>query len=107
MIPLNQKAWIIFSDMGQDEWGIPNDTDHKFEYKVRLDFNSQADLVQTGDGREIIYNATMYFKGAVPVKYTDFIEYDSGIEGIVKRNPQVIFPITDLRGKVTYTKVLI
>lgn len=107
MIPLNQKVKIIFHDSSNDDWGIPVKSPNSTSYKVRLDFNSDAKLIQNDDGDEIIYSATIYFKGAVPLTYSDFIEYDSGIEGIVAVNPRVIFPITDLAGKVSYTKVIV
>jgi hypothetical protein len=107
MIPLNQKVNIIFSDMGHDEWGIPVLSPHFKTYKVRLDFNSNAKIIQSEDGKDYIFSATIYFKGAVPLTYEDFIEYDSGLNGLVKVNPKAIFPITDLSGKVTYTKVTV
>lgn len=107
MIPLNQKVKIIFADSLNDEWGIPVKSPNSMTYKVRLDFNSDAKMVQNEDGKEYVFSATVYFKGAVPITYSDFIEYDSGIAGLVSVNPRVIFPITDLAGKVTYTKVIV
>ncbi|MDA2738380.1 hypothetical protein PDQ75_24815 [Bacillus cereus group sp. Bc015] len=107
MIPLNQKVRVIFADSLNDEWGIPVKTPRSTTYKVRLDFNSDARIIEGDDGKNIIYSATIYFKGSVPISYNDFIEYDSGIKGLVTENPRVIFPITDLAGKVTYTKVLV
>lgn len=107
MIPLNQKVKIIFHDSLNDDWGIPVKSPNFSLYKVRLDFNSDAKLIQTDDGKEVIYSATIYFKGSVPITYSDFIEYDSGLEGIKQVNPRVIFPITDLAGKVSYTKVIV
>lgn len=107
MIPLNQKAKIIFSDMGNDEWGIPVKSPHAKSYKVRLDFNSNAKMIQSEDGKEEIFSAVIYFRGAVPITYNDFIEYDSGINGLIQVQPKAIFPISDLSGKVTYTKVTV
>lgn len=107
MIPLNQTVKIIFHDSVNDDWGIPVKSPNFLTYKVRLDFNADARLIQNDDGKEIIYSATIYFKGAVPLTYSDFIEYDSGLDGIKSVNPRVIFPITDLAGKVSYTKVIL
>lgn len=107
MIPLNQKVKIIFADTQNDEWGIPVKTPNVKTYKVRLDFNADARLIQSDDGKEYVFSATIYFKGAVNIDYSDWIEYDSGIHGIVQVNPRVIFPITDLAGKVIYTKVVV
>jgi hypothetical protein len=108
MIPLNQKVKIIFSNSANDEWGLPVKSPNFSTYKVRLDFNADAKLIQMADGKEVIFSATIYFKGSVPLTYEDYIEYDSGnFEGIVQKHPQVIFPITDLAGKVTYTKVIV
>lgn len=106
MIPLNQKVKVIFSDIALDEWDRPVKSDRVKTYKVRLDFNSQAKIMDI-DRTDVIYQANIYFKGAVPIKYDDFIEYDSGIYGLVQKNPKVIFPITDMSGKVTYTKVTV
>ena len=107
MIPLNQHVKIIFADSSNDDWGIPVKTPAFSTYKVRLDFNSDARIIEGDDGKNIIYSATIYFKGAVPITYNDFIEYDSGIKGLVTENPRVIFPIVDLAGKVLYTKVIV
>jgi hypothetical protein len=107
MIPLNQKVKIIFADSLNDEWGLPVKSPNFSTYRVRLDFNADAKLIQQADGKEIIFSATIYFKGTVPLTYEDYIEYDSGIEGIVQKHPQVIFPISDLAGKITYTKVIV
>ncbi|MDQ0976616.1 hypothetical protein QFZ31_006668 [Neobacillus niacini] len=107
MIPMNQKVKIIFAGKQNDEWGIPVKSPKFSTYKVRLDFNADARLYQFSDGKEYVFSATIYFKGAVPISYNDFIEYDSGINGIVQANPKIIFPIVDLSGKVTYTKVTI
>ncbi len=107
MIPLNQKVKVIFADSLNDEWGIPVKTPNTMTYKVRLDFNADARILEGADGKNIIYSATLYFKGAVPISYKDFIEYDSGINGLVTENPRVIFPIVDLAGKVIFTKVIV
>lgn len=107
MIPLNQKVNIIFTENLDDEWGIPVKSPNIKTYKVRLDFNSDARIIQSDDGKDWIFSATIYFKGAVPLTYNDFVEYDSGLNGIVTVNPKAIFPITDLSGKVTYTKVTV
>lgn len=107
MIPLNQRVKVIFSETQNDAWGLPVKSPNVKAYKVRLDFNSDAKLIQTEDGSEYIFSATIYFKGAVPLKYTDFVEYDSGINGVVTVNPRSIFPISDLSGKVTFTKVIV
>lgn len=107
MIPLNQTVKIIFADSANDEWGIPVKSPNVKTYKVRLDFNSDARIIENPDGKNIIYSATIYFKGSVPITYNDFIEYDNGIDGKEVKNPRVIFPITDLSGKVTYTKVIL
>lgn len=107
MIPLNQKVKVIFADSLNDEWGIPVKTPNIVTYKVRLDFNADARIFENVDGRNIVYSATIYFKGSVPITYNDFIEYDGGINGHVTENPRAIFPITDLAGKVTFTKVLV
>jgi len=107
MIPLNQRVKIIYAEKLNDEWGLPVKSPNVVSYKVRLDFNSDAKLIQTEDGKEYIFSATIYFKGSVPIRYTDFVEYDSGIHGIVTVNPRSIFPISDLSGKVTFTKVIV
>ncbi|MGG0487256.1 hypothetical protein ABEY65_28300 [Priestia aryabhattai] len=107
MIPMNQKVNVYFSDQGNDEWGLPIRTPEYVTYKCRLDFNADARIIQGDDGKDIVFSATIYFKGAVPIGYNDFIEYDSGVDGIKKINPRKVFPITDLAGKVTYTKVTI
>jgi len=107
MIPLNQKVSILLSDLGNDAWGIPVKSPNFKTYKVRLDFNSNARIIQTEDGKDYIFSATIYFKGAVPLTYNDFVKYDSGLNGIISVNPKAIFPITDLSGKVTYTKVTV
>lgn len=107
MIPLNQRAIVIFANTLVDEWGRPVNHDNSKTYKVRLDYNSQARFLDDEKGRNIIYNATIYFKGAVPISYEDFIEYDSGTNGIVRKTPKMISPISDLSGKITYTKVIV
>jgi hypothetical protein len=107
MIPLNQWVKVIFAEKAVDEWGIPVKSPAATSYKVRLDFNADARLFQSEDGKEYVFSATIYFKGAVPLSYSDFIEYDSGIDGLKTVNPHQIFPITDLAGKVIYTKVVI
>ncbi|MGG5759171.1 hypothetical protein ACQ3VF_26055 [Bacillus toyonensis] len=107
MIPLNQKVKVIFADSLNDEWGIPVKTPNTVTYRVRLDFNADARIIEGADGKNIIYSATLYFKGAVPLSYKDFIEYNSGINGMVTENPRVIFPIVDLAGKVIFTKVIV
>jgi hypothetical protein len=107
MIPLNQYVKIIFTDSQNDEWGIPVKSPNVKTYKVRLDFNTDARIIEGADGKNIIYSATIYFKGSVPLSYEDFIEYDNGIDGKETKQPRVIFPITDLAGKVTYTKVIL
>jgi len=107
MIPLNQKVKVIFANSSNDEWGIPVKSPDFSIYKVRLDFNSDAKIIEGTDGKNIIFSATIFFKGSVPLTYEDFIEYDNGIDGLTTDNPRVIFPITDLSGKVTYTKVLV
>ena len=107
MIPLSQTVKIIFADKQLDEWGIPVKTPSFTTYKVRLDFNADARLIMDDDGKRYVFSATIYFKGPVKISYNDFIEYDSGISGIVQVNPKVIFPITDLSGKVVYTKVVV
>lgn len=106
MIPLNQTVKIIHVN-GEDEWGIPVKTPLSVTYKVRLDFNSNAKIIKSEDGKDYVFSAVIYFKNAIPVSYNDFIEYDSGIAGIVSVNPKIIFPITDLSGKVIYTKVTV
>lgn len=106
MIPLNQKVKIIFAPKN-DEWGIPVKSPIPKTYKVRLDFNANAKLIQTEDGKEEIFSAVIYFRGAVPITYKDYIEYDTGINGFVQAQPKAIFPITDLSGKVNYTKVTV
>lgn len=107
MIPLNQKVKIIFADSSNDEWGIPVKTPVVKTYKVRLDFNADNRIIEGSDGKNIIYSATIYFKGSVPLSYSDFIEYDNGIGGVEVKNPRTIFPIADLSGKITYTKVIV
>lgn len=107
MIPLNQKVKVIFADSLNDEWGIPVKSPLSTLYKVRLDFNSSAKIIQSDDGKDYVFSANIYFKGTVKLTYLDFIEYDSGVHGLVTVNPKVIFPITDLAGKVTYTKVVV
>jgi hypothetical protein len=107
MIPLNQKVRVIFAEKENDEWGIPVKSPSAVTYKVRLDFNADAKIIEGADGANVIYSATIYFKGSVPLTYSDFIEYDNGIDGLTTDNPRVIFPITDLSGKVTYTKVIV
>ncbi|HDR3499662.1 TPA: hypothetical protein QCN48_005122 [Bacillus toyonensis] len=107
MIPLNQKVKVIFADSLNDEWGIPVKTPNTMTYRVRLDFNADARIIEGADGKNIIYSATIYFKGAVSLSYKDFIEYNSGINGMVTENPRVIFPIVDLAGKVIFTKVIV
>jgi hypothetical protein len=107
MIPLNQKVRIIFANSNGDEWGVPVKSSDFATYKVRLDFNADAKILEDADGKNIIYSATIYFKGSVPITYNDFIEYDSGIDGLTTDNPRVIFPIVDLAGKVLYTKVIV
>ena len=107
MIPLNQKVNVYFSNQGEDEWGLPIPAPSPVVYKCRLDFNAEARIIQSDDGKEYVFSATIYFNKAVPIGYNDFIEYDSGVDGIKKVNPRVIFPITDLAGKVLYTKVIV
>ncbi|WP_353856779.1 hypothetical protein [Bacillus sp. Bos-x628] len=107
MIPLNQKVKIIFADSQGDEWGIPVKTPNVKTYKVRLDYNADSRIIEGDDGRNIIYSATIYFKGSVPLTYSDFIEYDNGLGGVEIKNPHTIFPIADLSGKITYTKVVV
>lgn len=107
MIPLSQRVGVIFVNSQNDEWGIPVKTPNVVTYKVRLDFNSSAKVTQYEDGKDYVFSATIYFRGAIPLDYVDFIQYDSGISGLVTINPKAIFPITDLSGKVTYTKVTV
>jgi hypothetical protein len=107
LIPLNQTVDVIFAEKAIDEWGIPVKSPSLKTYKVRLDFNADARLFQSEDGKEYVFSATIYFKGPVSLSYSDFIRYDSGIDGIKEVNPRQIFPITDLAGKVMYTKVVI
>jgi hypothetical protein len=105
--PLNQTV-TLYSNVDTDEWGIPVKTPNPKNYRVRLEFNSAARLIQTGeDGKEIVFVATIFFKGAVPVDYTDYIEYDSGVNGIVKVLPRNISPMLDMSGRIVYTKVII
>lgn len=106
MIPLNQKVKVLFTP-ANDEWGIPVKSPSPKTYKVRLDFNADARLIQSEDGKEELYSAVIYFKGAVPITYKDFIEYNSGIGGIIQAQPKAIFPIADLSGAITYTKVTV
>lgn len=110
--PLNNTVKVYFSDLGSDSWGIPVNSGHVATYKVRLEFNGAAKLIQiegaqNGGGKEIVYKATIYFKGSVPITYQDFIEYDSGVTGIVKAQPKNIMAMPDLSGKIVYTKVII
>ncbi|MHC5291073.1 hypothetical protein CHCC14819_0439 [Bacillus licheniformis] len=107
MIPLNQKVRVIFAAAENDEWGLPVKSPTVKTYKVRLDFNSDAKIIKSDDGKSYVFSASIYFKGAVPISYNDFIEYDSGVSGLVSVNPRVIFPITDLSGTVTFTKVIV
>jgi hypothetical protein len=107
MLPLNQKVNVIFANKSNDDWGLPVKSNEVVTYKVRLDFNADAKIIEGDDGSNVIFSATIYFKGSVPLSYNDFIEYDNGIDGLTTDNPRVIFPITDLSGKVTYTKVIV
>lgn len=108
MIPLNQKVKVIFSKPELDEWGIPVKSPNVKTYKVRLDSNADAMIIKSSDGSNVVYSATIYFKGSVPITYDDFIQYDNGIDiEPVTMTPEAIFPIKDLAGKVTYTKVII
>ena len=106
MIPRNQYVNVIFGNGEEDDWGIPVKSTKVKRYRVRLDFNSNADVVRYGD-KEVVYKATIFFLGNVPIKYTDYIEYDSGTEGKIQKNPTIITSITDLSGKVEYTKVML
>lgn len=106
MIPLNQKVKVLFT-AENDEWGIPVKSPSPKTYKVRLDFNADARIIQADDGKKELYSAVIYFKGSVPITYKDFIEYDSGIDGLVQAQPKAIFPISDLSGAITYTKVTV
>jgi hypothetical protein len=110
--PLNNTVTVYFSDSGSDAWGIPVNSGHVATYKVRLEFNGAAKLIQVegegaGNGKEIVFKATIYFKGSVPITYQDFLEYDSGVTGLVKAQPKNIMAMPDLSGKVVYTKVII
>lgn len=107
MIPLNQYVKVIYTDFQQDEWGVPVKTPNVKTYKVRLDYNADARIIESPDGKNIIYSATIYFKGHIPLNYTDYIEYDTGVKGLKQVNPRVISPIVDLSGKTTYTKVIL
>lgn len=107
MIPLNQKVKVIFGKDITDEWGIPVKSTASTTYKVRLDFNADSRIIEGEDGKNIIYSATIYFKGAVPIQYTDFIEYDSALEGLKTVHPRQITPIADLSGRISYTKVIV
>lgn len=106
--PLNQTVTVWHSELGNDDWGVPVKSIYSKSYRVRLEYNSAAKLIQTGeDGKEIVFVATVYFKGAVPVKYTDYIEYDNGIGEVFKASPRNISPMVDMSGKVVYTQVII
>ncbi|MGF9741582.1 hypothetical protein ABEX38_29885 [Priestia megaterium] len=106
MIPRNQYVNVIFGNGSEDDWGIPVKSSEVKRYRVRLDYNANAEWVRAGE-KEIVYNATIYFLGSVPIKFTDFIEYTSGVEGTVQKNPKIITTITDFADKVVYTKVLV
>jgi hypothetical protein len=105
--PLNDTVTLYLSNEGSDEWGLPVKTDNLTTYKVRLEFNGAARLIQLADGKEIVYNATIFFKGSVPITYTDYIEYNSGIVGLIKAQPKNIIGMADLSGKIIYTKVIV
>lgn len=107
MIPLNQTVNVISAEKVKDEWGLPVKSPNSVPYKVRLDFNADARIIEGADGRNIIYSVTIYFKGSVPLTYEDFIVYHNGIDGFETKNPRVIFPIADLSGKISYTKVIL
>lgn len=105
--PLNDSVTLYKSDEGSDDWGLPVNTDNLKTYKVRLEFNGAARLIQLSDGKEVVYNATIFFKGSVPITYTDYLEYNSGIVGLIKAQPKNIIGMADLSGKILYTKVII
>ncbi|MFA2595277.1 hypothetical protein [Bacillus cereus] len=109
MLPLNQTVVVYHSTETSDEWGIPIQEETSTKYKVRLDFNGTEKFIQMADGKEVIYNAIVYFRAKdIPtLDYNDLVEYSDGRGHPVKATPRVISPLTDLSGKILYFKVIL
>lgn len=103
MIPLKHTVTILKAGV-EDDWGIPQ-PGTAINYKCRIDY--QTEKVTKADGEEAVASATILIKGLQDVSYGDTVQWTDALNKTYKRKPIQIVPITDLDGKVLFTKVVV
>lgn len=107
-IPMNQTVKVHKQSAEKvDKWGIPVHEVVSKAYKARIESNYTKKAAKFGDGQEIVYTATILFKGLVKVKDSDLIEWEDELGMIVKKHPLNVSMLNDFSGKVVQTKVLV
>lgn len=103
MIPLNQTAKVNKA-AGLDEWGQPT-AGRTLTLKCRIDGSTQA--VKTPNGKEVVSNATLLFKGLVQIGYGDLIEWKDETGNTYTLPPLNVTLLRDYTGKPLFTKVVV
>ena len=107
-IPMNQIVTVHKQSKEKtDSWGRPiHDLETK-DYKVRIDDNFTKKTAKYGNGEDVVFTATILFKGLVDVRDSDLLVWVDDLGRTIKKTPLDVTPLNDLSGRVIMTKVLV
>ncbi|MGX6970290.1 hypothetical protein [Vagococcus bubulae] len=111
LFPTNNKA-IVFSKGNFDRWGVPiNDNRTGTEYNCIVLENTKLEKVPAGmdkyQGKEITFNAVVYFPEFVKVKSEDTIQYTDDLGQTHKRTVIQVQVKKDFGGSVLAVKAYV
>lgn len=107
-IPMNQTVKVHKQTKDKvDDWGMPVHEGVSKDYKVRIESNFTKKTVKYGNGNDVVFTATILFKGLVDVRDSDLLEWVDEFGRTIKKTPLEVIPLNDFNGKVTITKVVV
>lgn len=107
-VPMKQNVKIHKQSSSKvDKWGMPIHEETTIDVKARIDSNYTKKTVSFGTGEDVVYTATILFKGLVDVRDSDLLEWVDDFGKVLKKKPLDVVTLNDLSGKVVMTKVVV
>lgn len=101
MIPMTQD--IKVSIVGEpDIWGKPEVLE---ERHLKGNLRSHSKIIIDQNGKEVVSEFTILFKGFVKMTVHDFITFTEPNDVTIESNPIQVKFMRDLSGKVAFTRV--
>lgn len=90
-----------------DAWGERIATGETATYKARVSPNTKRESISIASGEDVVYTASIFLSGNVPVDYSDSIVWEDSVGRSYRKSPLEIVERTDLSGKVIGIKVVV